>query len=370
MDFKKLLDQEPKVWNEWRDTNQDIWPDLSGIDLSNKDLSYRDFHYVDFSRANLIGSDLSYCNLSSTNLTSTQLQSSTINHTQAEWANFTDACLDNATLMGTNFEKTRFERASMKEVNAANSSFEAAILHMANLSGAYLADTQFLRTDMKRVTLNQAQLGLTLFVDTNLFGAIGLESCEHGSFSFVDNRTIAKSGEIDSDFLKGCGLPDALINHYPDLVKGTIRYKDCFISCSESDFELADHLYKNLWGNGVICYLYKHDMRWGARIWDSLDDAIAGTDKFILILSKDSIRSEWVEDEVTKAFAEERKRNEDILLPLMIDNTIMESQEPWASKIKNGRNVANFQNWRDPVEGQKLLRKLMELLLEPNPRYK
>jgi len=370
MDLIKLLDQEPGAWNEWRDNNQNIWPDLSGTDLSGKDLRYRDFHYVNFCGAKLVGSNLSECSLASTNLTSTQMQSSTIINAQAEWADFSDACLDKATLMGTNFEKARLERASMKGVNAANSSFKLAILSMANLSESYLANTYFLRTDMRGAALNNAHLGLTLFVDTNLYGVTGLESCEHGSFSFIDHRTVAQSGEINFDFMKGCGLPEALIRHFPDLVKGTVRYMDCFISCSEVDIEFAELLYKDLEENGVKCWLYKHDLPWGARQWDAINDAIERNDKLILVLSKDSIQSEWVEDEVTKAFEEERRRKEDILLPLMLDDAVMRSKEPWATKVKDSRNIADFQHWIDPDQYQRLFDRLMKLLLKPNPRYK
>jgi uncharacterized protein YjbI with pentapeptide repeats len=285
MDFIKLLDQKPDVWNKCRNDNPEVWPDLSGMDLSGKDLSRRDFHYVKFRAAKLVGTNLSRCSLSSADLTLAQMQSSTINDTQAEWADFSDACLDNATMMGSNFEKARLERVSMIEVNAASSSFEMAILVNTNLSKAYLSSSCFLRTDMRGATLDNAKLGLTLFVDTNLYGATGLGSCEHGSYSFIDHRTVAQSGEIDIDFLKGAGLPDALIMHYPDLIKGTIRYMDCFISCSEADIEFAELLYKNLEANGVKCWLYKHDMPWGARQWDSIDDAIGRNDKLILVLS-------------------------------------------------------------------------------------
>ena len=370
MDLIKLLNCEAEVWDKWRDDNPSIRPDLCGIDLSGKDLSGRDFHYVNFQNAILIGTNLSDCNLSSANFTSAQMQNCTINHTLAEWADFSDACLDNATLMGSSFEKARMERVSMHKVNAARSSFEMAILDMANLGGAYLSSTSFLGACLRGAALDKARLGLTLFVDTNLYGATGLESCEHGSFSYIDHRTVAQSGEVDAAFMEGCGLPEPLIRHYPDLVKGTIRYVDCFISCSEADIGFAELLYRNLEGNGVKCWLYKHDMPWGARQWDSIDDAIGGNDKLILVLSKDSIQSEWVEDEVTKVFAEERIRNKDILLPLRLDNTVMTSNEPWASKVKNSRNIADFHQWRDNEEYRRLLHRLLDLLLRPNPKYK
>lgn len=370
MDLIKLLDKDPESWNKWRDENPSIRPDFSRADLSDRDLSLRDFHYVNFTHTKLIGANLSDCNLASADLSSAQLQSSTINRTLAEWANFSDACLDDATLMGSSFEKAQMERTSMLKVNAARSSFEMAILDMADLTEAYLSSTSFLGACLRGAVLSNARLGLTVFVDTNLYGAVRLESCMHGTFSYIDHRTLAQSGKVNFDFMKACGVPESLIRHYPNLVKGTIRYMDCFISCSEADIEFAELLYRNLEGSGVNCWLYKHDMPWGARQWDSIDSAITENDKLILVLSKDSIQSEWVEDEITKAFAEERQRKKDILLPLRLDDAVMTSSEPWASKVKNSRNIADFQHWRNSEQYRNLLHQLLDLLLKPNPKYK
>ena len=44
----------------------------------------------------------------------------------------------------------------------------------------------------------------------------------------------------------------------------------------------------------------------GAKILDGIDEAIRLRDKVLLILSEHSIKSDWVEDEVTTAFEEER----------------------------------------------------------------
>ena len=66
----------------------------------------------------------------------------------------------------------------------------------------------------------------------------------------------------------------------------------------------------------------------GAKTWDAIDEAIHLRDKLLLILSKASIASEWVEDEVNKAYAEERSRKETVLFPIRIDNTVISTAEP------------------------------------------
>jgi hypothetical protein len=78
-----------------------------------------------------------------------------------------------------------------------------------------------------------------------------------------------------------------------------------------------------------------------------------------LILSKASIASEWVEDEVNKAYAKERHRKEVVLFPVRIDNDVMSTSEPWAVKLRNQRNIGDFRQWGKPAEYQKSLDRLL-----------
>ena len=76
------------------------------------------------------------------------------------------------------------------------------------------------------------------------------------------------------------------------------------------------------------CWFAPHDLPIGAKTWDAIDEAIRLRDKLLLILSKRSITSDWVEDEVNKAFAEERHRKRLVLFPLKIDDAVMQTPEP------------------------------------------
>jgi hypothetical protein len=80
---------------------------------------------------------------------------------------------------------------------------------------------------------------------------------------------------------------------------------------------------RHLQDNGVRCWFAPHDLPTGAKTWDKIDEAIRLRDKLLLILSKASIASDWVEDEVTKAHAEERRRKEVVLFPIRIDDAVM-----------------------------------------------
>jgi TIR domain len=85
----------------------------------------------------------------------------------------------------------------------------------------------------------------------------------------------------------------------------------------------------------------------GAKILDEIDAAIRLRDKLLLILSEHSIKSDWVEDEVTKAFEEERKRKQIVLFPIRLDDAVIDTNEAWAAKLR-ARNIGDFQRWTDP----------------------
>jgi hypothetical protein len=102
-----------------------------------------------------------------------------------------------------------------------------------------------------------------------------------------------------------------------------------------------------------------HDLPWGAKTWDAIDQAIRLRDKLLLILSKAAIASEWVEDEVNKAYAEERSRKEVVLFPICIDGTVMCTDEPWAVKLHDQRNIGDFRQWKNPARYQKSLERLL-----------
>jgi DNA invertase Pin-like site-specific DNA recombinase len=118
---------------------------------------------------------------------------------------------------------------------------------------------------------------------------------------------------------------------------------------------------------GVRCWFAPHDMPIGAKIIDALDEAIRLRDKVLLILSENAIASDWVEDEVSKAYAEERKRKQIVLFPVRLDNTVMKTEEPWASKLRDQRNIGDFTRWKDHDAYRKSFERLMHGLTVQQP---
>ena len=112
-----------------------------------------------------------------------------------------------------------------------------------------------------------------------------------------------------------------------------IQHYSCFISYSTKDEDFAKRIHADLQNNGVRCWFAPHDLPIGEKILDSIDAAIRVRDKVLLILSEHSIQSEWVEDEVTKGFEEERKRGHMVLFPVRLDDAVLGTAEAWAAKL-------------------------------------
>jgi TIR domain len=99
--------------------------------------------------------------------------------------------------------------------------------------------------------------------------------------------------------------------------------------------------------------LAPRDLPIGAKTWDTIDEAIRLRDRVLLVLSQAAIDSDWVEDEVSKAYAEERERKTTVLFPVRIDDSVMTTQEPWARKLRDQRNIGDFLKWNEPWEYNK-----------------
>lgn len=229
----------------------------------------------------------------------------------------------------------------------------------ADLTGANLTGANLSQGDFRRAKLHQTRLVRTNFVDSNLFEASGLDTCIHEGPSFISHRTLEISGMIAVEFLRGVGLPNLLIDYLPSLLQNGFNFYSCFISYSSRDQEFAERLHADLQRSGVRCWFAPHDLPIGAKTWDGIDEAIRTRDKVLLILSRDAIASDWVEDEVNTAFAEERRRSTLVLCPVLLDDAVAETTEAWARRLRDSRNIGDFSCWRE----QNAYRKVFEQLL-------
>lgn len=125
-----------------------------------------------------------------------------------------------------------------------------------------------------------------------------------------------------------------------------IEYYSCFISYSHKDEEFAKRLHNDLQAKGVRCWFAPHEMKIGDKIRPTIDDSIRLHDKLLLILSDNSVQSNWVEHEVEHALYLETERKKPVLFPVRIDEAIMESTTGWAGNVKRQRHICDFTKWK------------------------
>jgi uncharacterized protein YjbI with pentapeptide repeats len=339
--------------------------------LSEVDLREAQLFQIDFSNTNLRSARLDRARLISANLLNATLDNSSLFAADLSRATLTDARLTEAnlrtaTLSGaamimadlsradlvhTTLRETDLSGAQLSGANLANTNLNRALLvrsnlHQASLASSSLTETLFRQTIINQTDFTGAHLYESIFLDVDLSTSIGLDTCKHQGPSSVDHRTLEQSGTLPLQFLRGVGLPDSLIEYLPSLLNRAIQHYSCFISYSARDREFAERIHADLQDAGVRCWFAPHDMPIGGKILDEIDAAIRLRDKVLLILSRDALTSDWVEDEVTKGFEEERRRGSTVLFPIRVDDTILESNEPWAAKLR-ARHIGDFTDWKN-----------------------
>jgi uncharacterized protein YjbI with pentapeptide repeats len=319
-------------WNEWRAANPLTLVNLRGAHLSGAELSGADLGYGDVSDADLerARADMRETNLRGADLPDLLLRLATPK------PDLTDADLRQSDLRGANLRYANLSSANLCYADLSGANLDSADLGSANLTGVGLSGAN----------LEEARLAGTVFADVNLTGVTGLETCVHEGPSFIDYRALQISGPLPLAFLRGIGLPDNFIDYLPSLLNQPIQHYSCFISYSSKDDEFAHCIHADLQNKGVRCWFAPHDLPIGDKILDALDAAIRLREKVVLILSEHSIKSDWVEDEVTAGFEEERKRGQIVPFPVRLDEAVLHTKEAWAAKLR-ARNIGDFRKWKD-----------------------
>ena len=170
-----------EAWNQWRESNPSIKPDLSGADLSRADLSRADLRKANLFEANLHTANLTMANLSEANLPGANLQVANLSEANLSKANLIGVYLFEANLHGANLSKAHLIEANLSEANLHGANLHGASLMGANLIGTDLSEANLMGanligTDLSEANLNNAVLVQASLVETNLKDA-GLTGC-------------------------------------------------------------------------------------------------------------------------------------------------------------------------------------------------
>jgi hypothetical protein len=311
-----ILQEGVEVWNKWREENHQVEVDFVRADLREADLRETILDKVDLGAADLSSADLRGAGLVGANL---------------EFADLRSANLRGASLKGSNF-------------------YGACPLY-------------------------------TTFGDLDLSETIGLEYVVHSGPSSIGTDTFTQSnGKIPEVFLRGCGLSDWEIEetklYNPDLgdeeidkilyrihdlhASQALQISPLFISYSHADSEFVDKVGDYLTQKGIRYWRDIHKATAGP-LEEQVNRAIRQNPTVLVILSKNSTKSDWVEHEVRKARETGKELGRHVLCPVTLDDSWKNS--PWPERIMEQimeYNILDFSAWRDDSKFDGMFRKLID----------
>jgi uncharacterized protein YjbI with pentapeptide repeats len=352
-------------WNRRRARDDDIPSlldaDLAGADLSEVDLSAANLrganlhgtdlraatlHSADLSEAQLTGADLSRADLSRAILSAANLYAANLSGANLGGAILREANLNTADLIEANLVRADLLGASLGAANLRRANLKHASLRWATLCAADLSEAQLTGADLSRAdlrgavlsastlcaaTLSGANLGgadfaraicdSTTFAGVDLSAVSGLESADHRAPSTVGTDTLFRSiGRIPEAFLRGCGVPEALIQQLPSIIRSMepAQIYSCFISYSNKDEDFANRLHSRMVEEKLRVWLAPEEVPGGEERHDKIDEVIRLYDKLLIVLSPASMGSEWVKTEVRKARRAEIRENKRKLIPIAL----------------------------------------------------
>lgn len=270
-------------------------------------------------------------------------------------------------LRDRNLSNINFQGVSLKAANLVRCNFRGANLENSDLTSANLLFSVFERTNLSNSIFKEATIGSTKFLDIDISSIKELETVVSSGPSFVDSLTFIKSkGDIPLEFLRRVGTPDDVIKKIIPIYKSAagLKFYTSFISYSSKDHEFANKLYNDLHVANVQVWFAPEDLKIGDRFVSKIDQEIRQRDKLILVLSKNSIGSTWVEAEVETAISQEKSTGKNILFPIAIDKEFKKSDTWWAHEIQKKVNVGDFSDWKNHDSYTKSLNKLLSSLKE------
>lgn len=406
----KILKQGVKMWNRWRDDNSDIVPNLSDTDLSYAELLNADLRTANLFKADLSCADLRNTKLINANLHNTKLINACLSYADLRdadlrdadlfkadllFANFINADLRNANLFNAKLFMADLSTAKLTNAKLSYADLRAAKLNHADLShvdlshadishadlsytklinadlrNTFLLDVNFNKAALKDTKFNDARVGNIVFANTDLSKAVGLETVSHHAPSEVGLSSIYLSqGQIPEVFLRGCGVPDDFITFIPSHfgIQQAIQFYSCFISYSTKDEEFAGRLYSRMRDEKLRVWFAPEDIQGGRKLHEQIERAIQIHDRLLIVLSENSMQSEWVMTEIRRARKTEIEENRRKLFPIRLVD--FDAIRHWKCfDADTGKDLAievreyyipNFSNWKDHDAFEKAFDRLL-----------
>ncbi len=343
-----------QIWNEWRESEGQVQPDLRELSMPEADLALVNFGGVDLRRADFHGADLSRAILAGADLGLANLRGANLRTADLNWAFLRDADLSGADL----------SEAILEDANLQGADLTGADLSTANLQGADLRGANLFGTAVPHANFHEATLGNTRFGDVDLSSARGLLTVKHFAPSTIGIDTFYRSkGEIPEAFLRGAGVPEAFIRLAGTQPQKRERTYSCFVCHSIRDRRFCDRLHADLQAYGVRTWYFQGDAPGPKRFLAELVAHPRMFDKVIVVCSRHSLETPAILRELEDAMRRESESRERILFPLRIDNYMLKEWQ-YDRKAEVARKVvADFRGWnRSAVKYESAFKELLDAL--------
>lgn len=365
-----------KKWNREIEQGRKI-PNLESANLRNANLRSANLCSANLRKAILSYANLSHADLRDAKLFRAGLFRADLNHAKLNRANLIEAHL----ISGTTFVHADLSGANLSDANLSEANLGHANLCDADLIGADLRGTNLNGTSLVRTRLEEARCSSTIFHDVNLSVTRGLERVRHDGPSGLSNSTIALSkARIPITFLKGCGFADWEIEtaklYQPDLrndevldiqqevfrlrSQGALQINSLFISYSHKDTEFVEAIEKRLDEKRIRFWRDVHDLKAG-RLEKQIDRGMRLNPTVLLVFSKDSVKSDWVEWEVSQARKLEKELKRDVLCPVALDDSWKTCDWPGPLRRQiEDYNILDFSAWQETEFFDRQFEKLVD----------
>lgn len=367
-----VLLQEVQTWNLWkREQPETLQLDLSGADLIEAKLYKADLRKVGLSWVNLRGADLREADLREANMTGTDLTDAHLGRADLRgaklrgailtWSRARGAKLSQADLNGAGLTRAKLDGADLGGADLSGANLTGAYLRGANLTGANLCCATLAGADLSRAKLSgadfdKATIISTTFNDVDLSEVKRLNTTHHLGASFIGIDTIYRSGgNIPENFLRDARVPEHFIIYIRSIVEEAPRFYSCFISYSTKDEEFAQRLYSRMSKEKIPVWFAPKDLKGGEEIHKQIYRAIQTHDKLLVVLSDNSINSDWVISEVRQAQRAESVETRRKLFPIrLVDLKVLREWECFDAD--SGKDIAaevrkffipDFSNWKN-----------------------
>jgi hypothetical protein len=134
-----------------------------------------------------------------------------------------------------------------------------------------------------------------------------------------------------------------------------VQFSSCFISYSSKDEAFVRRLHERMQAAHLRVWFAPEDIKGGEKLHEQIEHAIQMHDRLLLVLSEQSIQSEWVQQELRRARRAEIQSQRRKLFPIRLLN--FEALQEWECiDSRTGSDLAeevrqyfipDFSRWKD-----------------------